>query len=79
MVAILASIGSLLMVLVACAAAMRWYIRRFHGVGDVDRELRALVDDDRCYECKGTGALRRRGELRPCTACEGTGVTRASF
>jgi hypothetical protein len=80
-VAILASIGSLLMVLAICAVGMRWLASRVHGHGhgDIDRELRSLIDDDRCLECDGLGATRSRGELRPCIVCEGTGIQRAPF
>ena len=77
--AILASIGSLLMVLAICAVGMRWLASRVHGHGNIDRELQNLIDDDRCLECDGLGATRSRGELRPCTVCEGTGTQSAPF
>lgn len=77
--AILASVGSLLLVLAIGAAGMRWLALKVHGRRDLDSEFEAMVGDDRCVECAGSGAKRSGGELRPCPVCQGTGVMRAPF
>jgi hypothetical protein len=73
------SLVALLLVVGICAIGMRWLVARVHGHGDIDAELRSLTDDERCFECSGSGATRSRGGLRPCPVCEGTGTLRAPF
>lgn len=77
--AVVMSLVALLLVVGICVVGMRWLVGRVHGHGNIDAEFRSLIDDDRCHECNGSGATRSRGELRPCAACEGTGVMSTSF
>jgi hypothetical protein len=79
LVAVVMSLVALLLVVGICIVGMRWLVARVHGHGDIESEFRAMVDDQQCFECNGSGATRSRGELRPCPVCDGTGTLRAPF
>lgn len=69
------NILALVLVVGACWVGMRWlgpFLQRRLSRGRPQRSDPGRPEP--CDVCDGVGAVRKIGALRPCPACQGTGV-----
>ena len=66
------NVFSLAIVVIVTWMATRWVIDRTPSAWD---DVIDLDDPGGCPECEGVGALVGPGLLRPCPACDGTGIS----